>query len=118
MREERERGRPPQATRPDPEAPQDASSRKEERWLIAILLLCGAVPWIGYLALGHWDERELGIATLILVFTVRGLVRGRKRGPPRRRRIASRVVGERHGHRLPDRATRIFRRDLGLREAL
>ncbi|MET0285627.1 MAG: hypothetical protein ABW352_14205 [Polyangiales bacterium] len=45
--------------------------RTNELWVIGALLLGGAIPWVGYMLQGSWSERELGLATLVLVFTAR-----------------------------------------------
>lgn len=41
-----------------------------DHWLHLTLAACGAVPWLGYAVRGEWDETDLSIGVLLLLFSV------------------------------------------------
>jgi hypothetical protein len=43
------------------------------------LLACGALPFVGFLVHGTWDQVELGIGTTLSLFSAHGLVREYRR---------------------------------------
>lgn len=55
--------------------PRAALRSSRERWVVGALLLCGALPLIGYLAIDAGYGRELGVATVVLAFTLHALFR-------------------------------------------
>jgi hypothetical protein len=46
------------------------------------LLACGALPFLGFLVHGSWDQVELGIGVALLLFAAYGLVQEYRRPPP------------------------------------
>jgi len=47
-----------------------------DMWLALSAVVIGLIPFVGLMMLGHWDERELGAATLLLLVGLRGLAGG------------------------------------------
>ncbi len=49
---------------------------RSELWLALSAVAIGLVPFVGLTVVGHWSERELGTATLLLLVGLRGLAGG------------------------------------------
>ncbi|MBI5067750.1 MAG: hypothetical protein HZB56_05875 [Deltaproteobacteria bacterium] len=49
--------------------PQDPA----DLWIALSAVVIGAIPFAGYTLRGRWDERELGVASLLLILGLRGV---------------------------------------------
>lgn len=53
-----------------------SAADRGDMWLAASAVVIGLIPFVGLTLRGHWDERELGAATLLLLIGLRGLAGG------------------------------------------
>lgn len=58
-----------------PDDTQQHSNALDDTGLLGLWLLLGLLPFVGLALFGRWDERELGIATVILIFSGHALMR-------------------------------------------
>jgi hypothetical protein len=49
-----------------------ADADPADLWIALSAVVIGGIPFAGYALRGHWNERELGVAALMLVVGLRG----------------------------------------------
>lgn len=65
----------PYRTPARPEDTEPAPAPSEGPWLLWMWFVIGLVPFVGVALHGNWSQLELGVATVILIFSGRALAR-------------------------------------------